>query len=122
MEFESPWLVAHLAVGPLIFILAKVFRLWPPKQINYLYGYRTPRSMRNQDTWDEAQRYSTHMMQYAALATIAFQVVAVRVWPDERSILASVAFLVVALLATIAATERHLKATFDEDGKRKFPS
>ncbi len=120
MEVESPWLVVHLAVGPLVFILAKVFQLWPPRKINHVYGYRTPRSMRNQDTWDEAQRYSTRMLQYAALATIAFQVVAVRVWPDEWSILASVAFLVVALLATIVATERHLKATFDEDGKRKF--
>ncbi len=121
MDPDTPWLVAHLAIGPFIFVLARVFQTWPPKKINHFYGYRTPRSMRNQDTWDEAQRYSTCMLQYAALATTAFQVLAVRLWPDERSIMASVAFLVVALLATIVATERHLKSTFDDEGNRKFP-
>ena len=34
--------------------------LWkcPPKNINGLIGYRTKRSMQNQESWDFAQRYA----------------------------------------------------------------
>ena len=34
----------------------------PPKEINGLYGYRTPRSMKNQKIWDYAQVYSAKVM------------------------------------------------------------
>ena len=34
----------------------------PPKEINGLYGYRTPRSMKNQKIWDYSQVYSAKVM------------------------------------------------------------
>jgi uncharacterized membrane protein len=39
------------------FLLAGlVLYLFPPKKINGIYGYRTPRSMKNQANWDYAQK------------------------------------------------------------------
>ncbi len=32
---------------------------FPPKNINPISGYRTKFSMKNQKTWDEAQKYSS---------------------------------------------------------------
>jgi uncharacterized membrane protein len=31
---------------------------FPPKDISAIYGYRTPKSMKNQRLWEEANRYS----------------------------------------------------------------
>ena len=42
---------------PLIMIgIGLSFLKKPPKDINGAYGYRTPMSMKNQDTWDFAHR------------------------------------------------------------------
>ncbi len=116
MDWPSTFLpVVHLLLGPLLYLIAKVFQLWPPKRINYIYGYRTRRSMRNQCIWEEAQRYSAHLLEYAALFTIAFQVVATRLWRGEKALLYSVIFMVLVLLGAIVATENHLKKTFDDE-------
>ena len=31
---------------------------FPPKKINSIYGYRTPSSMKNQERWNFAQKFS----------------------------------------------------------------
>ena len=36
---------------------------FPPKKINHFYGYRTRKSMRDQESWDFAQAYSSRQMQ-----------------------------------------------------------
>ncbi len=120
MAFSDTWLWAHLSLGPLVFLLAKVFRIWPPRKVNAWYGYRTWRSMRSQEAWDEAQRYSARAMERAALLTVIFQLVATRLWAEEEALLASAAFLIAALVGAIVCTERHLKALFDDEGKREF--
>ena len=38
-------------------IIPKIVR---PKKINSWYGYRTTLSMKNQETWDEGNKYSTN--------------------------------------------------------------
>ena len=43
-------------------IVALVFRMFPPKKINYLYGYRTSRSMKNIENWNFANQYSAAFM------------------------------------------------------------
>ena len=46
--------------------------LWPPKKPNWIYGYRTKRSMKDQTHWEFAQRYSSKMMLLFGLASMAF--------------------------------------------------
>lgn len=43
----------------------------PPKEINGLYGYRTPRSMKNKENWDFAQRYAGRLMTAAGFVILA---------------------------------------------------
>lgn len=47
-----------LLVGPIYVLAGVVMILFPPKKINGLYGYRTSNSMKNQERWDFAQKYS----------------------------------------------------------------
>ena len=60
----------YFLTGIIVTILGIIFYLYPPKKINHLYGYRTKRSMRNQETWDAANRYSTVLMILAGILTI----------------------------------------------------
>ena len=53
-----------LTLGGLIFVIAGyIQQKYPPKKINHFYGYRTRKSMRDQESWDFAQAYSSRQMQ-----------------------------------------------------------
>lgn len=48
-----------------------VLYIYPPKKINGIYGYRTTRSMKNQENWDYAQKLGgKYMMIFAAVIAI----------------------------------------------------
>ncbi len=60
--FENPLINITIFCG-VIFVISGVIMLYfPPKKINALYGYRTKSSMKNQERWDFAQRYSAKEM------------------------------------------------------------
>ncbi len=42
-------------VSVILIIVGIIFKLFPPKKINSIYGYRTTFSMSRQDIWDYAQ-------------------------------------------------------------------
>ncbi|MDD3772465.1 MAG: SdpI family protein [Weeksellaceae bacterium] len=48
-----------LITGPIFMIAGFIMLKYPPKKINYLYGYRTRSSMKSQERWDFAQNYSS---------------------------------------------------------------
>ncbi|WP_156112382.1 SdpI family protein [Lacinutrix jangbogonensis] len=52
-----------LSMVAIVFIIVGILTfIFPPKTINTLYGYRTKTSMKNQQTWDFAQVYSSKKM------------------------------------------------------------
>ena len=54
LETTNPMLL----LSGLTFIIAGgIMYFFPPKKVNSLYGYRTARSMKNQENWDFAQIY-----------------------------------------------------------------
>lgn len=56
------WLFGPEVIGLIFIIVGFIQKTWPPKHINSLYGYRMPSSKQNQETWDEANRYSARCM------------------------------------------------------------
>src|SRR5262245_36204434 len=59
------WLL--LAPGTVLLVMAVVAMIFPPRRINWWYGYRTPRSMRSQAMWDDANSLAS-----PALALVGF--------------------------------------------------
>lgn len=51
-----------LLFGAVFIIAGIILSLFPPKKINSIYGYRTASSMRNKETWDQANKYSSRLM------------------------------------------------------------
>lgn len=55
-----------IITGVIFLIAALIQQKYPPKRINAFYGYRTKRSMRNQEVWKYAQEYSSKKMKQMA--------------------------------------------------------
>ena len=49
-------------VGLIFFVTGIIQRNYPAKKINHLYGYRTKKSMKNQQIWEYAQTYAAQQM------------------------------------------------------------
>ena len=97
----------------------------PPKKVNGLYGYRTSRSMKNQDTWDFAQRYMGKVWWkwgWIMLPPVVLAQTLTLLCPDVNSMccwsLVPMTAELVVLMASISPVERALKRNFDKDGKR----
>ena len=101
-------------IGPLLLLLSIVFKLFPPKKINYLYGYRTKRSMKNQETWDEANRYSPNLMILVSIITTLLQGIFYFTLNPKNAGAIATWVMVVLLLLIFPLTENHLKKMFND--------
>lgn len=97
-----------------------------PKKINYVFGYRTARSMKNEDTWKFAHKLIGKIWLVCGTVLLVGGVVFFFVFTsgkDENSVnIASLVILGVQLLVlmcSIIPTEIALKKTFDENGNRR---
>ncbi|WML37153.1 SdpI family protein [Clostridium sp. OS1-26] len=95
-------------------IIPKIVR---PKKINSWYGYRTALSMKNQETWDEGNKYSTNQYIIAGVILIILGKVGFALFQSKGYLVSLVAFIPV-LMLTVFTTEKHLKKVFDSNGMR----
>ena len=56
--FENQVGFMYLLLAAIFFITRVIVRACPPKGINPIYGYRTKRSMKDQESWDFAQEHA----------------------------------------------------------------
>jgi uncharacterized membrane protein len=112
------WVLFSAALVPslLLMVLAMFYRAYPPKSINFFYGYRTRKSMRNQQTWDFANRIAAKMLFYVGASTLMVATATYFVDP-LWAFGVSIFFLLVAMFAGIFWCERQLALNFDKDGK-----
>jgi len=107
----------HFILGPFFLVIAFLFKAFPPKSINYLYGYRTTRSMKSDTAWHAANKLSANLMVGVGFATCLAQGILYATGMGFAAYVGwSSGVLVVLLLATIPAVEAHLKKNFDEQG------
>ena len=97
-------------VGFVFTVAAFILLKFPPKKINSIYGYRTSRSMKNQENWDLAQRFSSQLMlkQGLIMFVLAF-FLAILPIPMEIATLISLLLLVTSVINLFVQTEKRLK-------------
>ena len=118
---ESSHIFLNLLIGPLMLVVSLIFFYFPPKKINLIYGHRTSMSMKNQDTWQEANKRSTHMIILVSALTCILQLTGIVFnINQETTILYATVFLVAGLIIGVIVIENKLKAIFDKDGNRKM--
>ena len=96
-----------------------------PKEINYVYGYRTKRSMMNEETWRFANQYFGKVWYLCGLISAPLSVIAIAiVFGKEPGTMGTVGGIItmlqmLPLIGAIVPTESELKKNFDENGKRR---
>lgn len=94
------------------------------KTIHNASGYRTSRSMKNQDTWDFSQKYCAKISLYMFFPTLILAIVIMPMFIG-KSIdaigwigLAVTIIQMMSFIVIMVFTESALKKTFDESGNR----
>lgn len=113
MPALNPAFIFAIAIGLIFLIAGYIQGKFPPKKINYFYGYRTKRSMASQESWDFAQGFAARAMQKFGLLLMVLSLVGAMVpIPLSFAIPASVILIVLACLMLFMQTEKALKARF----------
>ena len=103
-------LMLFLTVG-LIYLACGAFMYKiPPGKINHIMGYRTGRSMKDQRSWDFAQKYSGKLMIYAGIISMAMGLSVWMVYPDD-GLVACIVMIpqTLTIMPVITFTEGKLK-------------
>ena len=122
------WIFMFIMV--LLIPLTMIFFGWllfrkTPKEINYVYGYRTKRSMMNKETWRFANQYFGKVWYLCGLILAPLSVIAIAiVFGKGPGIVGTVGGIItmlqmLPLIGAIVPTESELKNNFDENGKRR---
>jgi uncharacterized membrane protein len=116
MNIESPIVLIPLITGPL-FVLAGIIMLkFPPREINGLYGYRTFRSMKNQERWDFAQHYSAKEMIKLGGLLLLTSILGLLYQPvDIISLLIGIGLLIIMVTFLFIRVEKAIKARFEDN-------
>lgn len=110
-----------LSLSLILIPVAMVFfgLLWrksPPREINELYGYRTPRSKQSQEAWDFAHAYHARVWLYSGLALLVLTAVALALLANKENYLTYftviMAVQIAVMLGSLAPTELALKKRF----------
>ena len=109
---------------PLFMIgFGRMFMTNAPKDINTSFGYRTKRSMRNQDTWAFAHKHFGKTWFVCGIVFIAASLVPLfLVMGRDADVVSTTGFIIlgiqlVLMLGAILPTESALKTKFDEFGR-----
>ncbi len=118
------WIIGPQLIGAITLFIGWIQKTWPPKKINNLYGYRTTSAMKNQETWDEANRYSAILMMKAGVVLVITGIIIsaiTNVVPMDKKIRAIITVMpciaagMASAIITMVKTEKHLAKTFNSE-------
>ena len=118
-------LVVSLLIPGTLIVLGLVWGKHAPKKVDYVMGYKTTLSQKNDNTWNFAQKYWAKQCLYFGLPLPIPSVLVLFLYRNSGNdtlgnvLLVIVGVQVVAFVLTIIPTETALHKHFDENGKKK---
>lgn len=110
--FEKTLIIPFLT-GIIFAVTALITLRFPPKKINYLYGYRTNTSMKNQEVWDFSQRYSGIKMFQLGLIMFCLSFINVLFnFNESAQLWIGLPLLILSSLYLIFTTEKAIRKNF----------
>lgn len=110
------WIV-DLLIPVSMIIIGIAFRIRPPKNINYLYGYRTKKSMGSKEAWDYAHKLcgaAYVLIGILALAIITTGKLLIPLAPEYLSLI-NAGIGILALVIPIPFIEMKIKSKYKKD-------
>ena len=117
------WIFGPQAIGSLFLLIGIITYYFPAKNINTWYGFKTPSSRNNQQTWDIANKYGAlYCIKAGAILVIAGILISLLVnnllMPEKtRQLLGIILFMGSGVFIgpmLIVATEKHIDKTLKE--------
>lgn len=101
-----------LFAGIIVILPSLFMRRHPPKDMNAVYGYRTPRSMKNIDLWHEGNRYGTELMiKQGSALMVGGGVIGITLgaWNPAIAIFATMGLMILLTIVMVIKVESRLK-------------
>ena len=122
MGFWVFMLCMVLLIPVIMIVFGWIFMKKAPDKVNWALGYKTKRSMLNEDTWAFAHKYIGRLWWICGLVLLPLSVIPLLLLSGkDKDMVGNVgAFItmvqMIPLVGTIFPTERALKKNFDENG------
>jgi len=109
-----------IILGIICLISGFIFKFLPPKKINSIFGYKTILSMKNQDTWNEALKYSGNTLIILGFIFVPLQLILSQLIENmSNGYKYEKIILLICFVVIIIINEVHLNKVFNKDGSRK---
>jgi len=110
---ENPLFIIPILTGFIFCIVGAIMLKFPPKTINSLYGYRTLISMKSQERWDFAQRYSAQkLIEWGFILILIALLGCFFRLPSAFGVIAGLLLMIVCVAIPIIKTEKELRQRF----------
>lgn len=117
------WIIGPQIVGAFFLLIGIITYCFPAKAINTWYGFKTPSSRNNQQTWDVANRFAAlYCIKAGAILLIGGIFISLLIHnllmpPKTRQMLHTILLLGSGVFMgplLMVATEKHIDKTFKE--------
>jgi uncharacterized membrane protein len=96
--------------GTVLFLAGLISRIFPPKKINWFYGFRTLKSMKSQEAWVAANQYSSRLSIYLGGILVTIGLFSLFVGPlTDGLMIYGVVMICASLILVVWLTGRKLK-------------
>ncbi|WP_299286453.1 SdpI family protein [uncultured Mucilaginibacter sp.] len=115
----SKLIIGPQLIGLIMLLVGLLQKYFPPKKINHFYGYKTPSSMKNQETWDEANYYSAKLMIKIGSIVLVAGILIVFIISGKYSSIITICLLMLSGISipvvVIVMTENYLHKKFNQN-------
>ena len=115
---QNEALIGAIAICIVFPIMGIIWKKYPPKTINHLYGYRTSKTMANQEIWDYANQIGAKMFLVLGTLLIAVTIICYFLFPKEI-IYVTLFSMLLGIGIGIFWCEMQLNKHFDKNGNQK---
>ncbi|GAB3535345.1 hypothetical protein GCM10027443_24240 [Pontibacter brevis] len=107
-------LFLHLFPSLLVLLIGYILKRWPPKRVNWFYGFRTHYSMRNEENWHEGNRYYARVILGIGFISVFISLACYWLLPMLASLLVPLGFMLLFFMPSIVLTNQHLKRKYGD--------
>lgn len=109
-----------ICITPILLVAGGYYwQLKPPKKINWLYGYRTRRSMANQQIWDFANKIGAKMLIMVGIVVLALSFLCYFLLLGPTGIVVSFFIFIIGIGVGMYWCETQINRYFDKNGNPK---
>jgi uncharacterized membrane protein len=113
MNAENFFSNVPLLAGTALLLSASLMLVFPPRNVNGLYGYRTPGSMKTPERWKFAQKFAAQrMLESATMLLLTGLICHFASWPAKTVSWIAFVEIPIAIIYLIWRTETALKRNF----------